>query len=862
MLRGRNPYVDDEAEDKDNAQGNDEEEQGPDEYEKDGFVVSDDDVDTGKGSQSQSPPHQRELDQQLARNPNTNHPSDIVPNRLKRLAHVADKYEAVARAKKKHKTSKEPSRRNEHPPSPPPPSSPPPSSSAVIGLGENKIQSVYQSSGHEWKSESNNSNPEHPPSLLGQWEEILSNTVASLLDRKDDDADSLVEHIEKVLDLILRLLGCRNFSAQLAEIESTAAERKLPWPSNRDIDNKFQGLDTVFRLFPMSETTSIDLIDSMKAKYDNMVYAIAATFLRIPATPQYREAYNRIERKFTQSLEIIQRAWHVRCTLLEVHGALNPQYRPFGNAAYTLQLRIVSLTGSDLSKAMALMFDYCSARGYCRDGTNVLAPVLVAGKRINAYKRVGTIAEMLNIAMTHSVAINEALSANNGIMENVAKRLESTASTAFPPVQRNSRYIAYKNCFYDAYRDEVYSHEDATARSLHAGRYFDVDLDPEIVDAFGGDFETGNWMDFPHTAHFDSISHTQWRDPNLDAKVAIERYGYDVKAIPPECVVENAELMIRWHYAFLGRALFPNCSRDKWQMAYLLTGAAGTGKGRVLDLFDRYFSGVEKCAITGNPDGDRFALTDLSADTLILIINEMRKDFHVKFPMADWLAIVAGESVQQKSKGVNAKQVPKTQAQTVMFGNEFGFPADGQGELRRRLMWFKYPYTLRDDEKNSELIEDVRKNIPYVAIKVIKAYNALLQFVEAKGAKDIHPLIPPFFRKNIDDWISHADPLTSFLKKSGSVEFGPHLRCPNRSFRDAFFAYLQDNHIQKKPWNLTDDKVKTTLANCGVSITKDSETHEWPRPENVNGQGPSRSRKDIWLIGCDLTTQMEVVDVA
>ena len=131
-------------------------------------------------------------------------------------------------------------------------------------------------------------------------------------------------------------------------------------------------------------------------------------------------------------------------------------------------------------------------------------------------------------------------------------------------------------------------------------------------------------------------------------------------------MVENPETVLRFNWAFLGRTwLYWLNELDNWQKHLTYIGAAASGKSAILNVLKRIYK-AEDVGVAASHMEAMFGLAGLH-DKYVWTISEMTKDF--KLDLADWLAMVVGESVLIRQKYKEA--FPKVwQCGGMSIGNE------------------------------------------------------------------------------------------------------------------------------------------------------------------------------------------------
>lgn len=581
--------------------------------------------------------------------------------------------------------------------------------------------------------------------------------------------------------------------------------------------------------FPREMDTPIDVIHSIGTFY-KMQYLYLFMFLSSTKDVRF-DANKDLQKKMCVVVDRINLLIDTRIAYARLHATFSPAYGPeFSVYSHIMHNELVHADLSDYQAALYYVLNRCHAEGLRRSKDHLFKPRLVSGVFSRAYVKHKSCQEFVNELLEHCAttsAFNK-LTRNSNILPNIVKFLETGSCVALPLLKTDSLWVSATNGCYSLEEDRLFSFENVPD-GVVCGKIFNVDI--MMYEHLRGDFATGTWFDIPNTG-LTEIFNKQWRsssDPNC----------------PPECRVQDVELVKRFNWAMMGRCLYQLGYLDWWHKHYVVIGDPGTGKSIIADSMEAMFQADDVMTLS-NIRELMFGLSGLTNKHL-WIMREMNRN--VNWEEGEWCSVTGGERVEVKKKFVDSYAVTMT-TPGMTFGNEMGFRRKRKTGIPRRLFLGHFNYMLPEEEKQDEIREHVLSQTALNLVKINRAYLALLRHFKQHKVKNFDHVMPQYYKDQRDNYVAEVYPMEGFLNSKyvykGSLE---DVWVPEQALKDQYFKYCADKGIAKPPWEEGDFRM--AFKNHKIVRTNEMANRRYPRnPECYNGF--QEEIRDFFIHGVDV----------
>lgn len=388
------------------------------------------------------------------------------------------------------------------------------------------------------------------------------------------------------------------------------------------------------------------------------------------------------------------------------------------------------------------------------------------GHATRAWEKACTIKEFINYSCRKETNFQEWrwLTEHQGVAEYMHKRLVEGMELEFPELKVNRHLISFRNgifhckeCIFLGYEARVRTMDQQMDDAAHqsdmaatdvlesdvaAMRFFDVDFPVELMDG-------RSFHDFP--------------TPMLDSVLNYQRMPPDVQF---------------WLWAFIGRMFFALHDMDHWQSVVFIKGIAGTGKSTLIDLLRYIFPPDYVGSLSSNIE-QQFGLQNMY-DKLIWVCPEVKENFQLN--LSDLQSMVSGELVVVARKNLSPVTV-QWSSPGFMVGNEIPPWKDVAGALMRRFVMFAFERKVETEDLNPRLQENLRAEIAYIVPKVVCAY---LSACEHTRNQDLWSVLPEYFQKTRDKFLTSISPLADYLANGNEFVNAPNAYVSRDDFWSAF----------------------------------------------------------------------------
>ncbi len=268
-----------------------------------------------------------------------------------------------------------------------------------------------------------------------------------------------------------------------------------------------------------------------------------------------------------------------------------------------------------------------------------------------------------------------------------------------------------------------------------------------------------------------------------------------------------------WLMALLGRCLYDLGSLDNWQIALYLKGRAGTGKSTLLNFLGEIYD-QHDVVVIGNDSQPIFGLQNLTPETFLFIVPEVKSDFGVA--QAVFQSLVSGERLSFARK----HQAPFEgfiYAHGALAGNELPILwVDASGSIRRRLfvVHFAHEPPRSDGTLQQRLVGE---EMPFVLRKLNWCYRQAVMLVGAQNLWQ-SALLSKHLTDQHDQIYRAMNPLRRFLAEGDIRTEDPRYWCPVAAFQRAFKVFCRDSSLGEFRW--TSDFYDAPFRDAGLSIKR------------------------------------------
>lgn len=451
---------------------------------------------------------------------------------------------------------------------------------------------------------------------------------------------------------------------------------------------------------------------------------------------------------------------------------------------------------SPMQKLLLHLLDTAMEKRFRKQGGYCYEPVVVDGRPTHAWRPVCEIKTFVHESIQKELAWEQWCNATAS-MKNIPAAIDYLTCCKdyqFPELIKQRGVYSFRNGVYLC-REDVFKPATEVPDTVVACKFFDCDMDPEVIEA--------TWVDIP-TPYFDSIMNYQG-------------FEADVK---------------RWMYIMMGRLLYAlGASLDGWQVIPFMKGQAGSGKSTILlKVAKNFFESVDVGVLSNNIE--RTFGIGAFHDKCLFVAPEIKNDLRIE--QAEFQSIVSGEDLQINVKHQKAFATCWT-VPGLLAGNEVPGWADNAGSIQRRIVLFDFVRTVLNGDM--KLGEKLDVEAPLILIKCNRAYQ---EMARQHGQKNIWTVLPSYFRGTRDEMAQAVNSVEAFLA-STDVKMDSEVYCPFDEFKAALKTF--ETHNGYRPTKYTWDFFRGPLSKNGV--VRQKERREY--------RGRTLTRE--YLIGIDLVDQ-------
>jgi hypothetical protein len=341
---------------------------------------------------------------------------------------------------------------------------------------------------------------------------------------------------------------------------------------------------------------------------------------------------------------------------------------------------------------------------------------------------------------------------------------------------------------------------------------------------------------------------------------------------------------IRWVMIIFGRALAmqaPKYVNDRWDLAAIFHGHAGTGKSLLIDVIKELFSKNSVAVLSAN-GSKGFALECIigkdGTTKDLLVCTEFSNE--VKVGIQNLKSLIVGEPVNVNRKH-KTEVTTRGQIPLILACNAIPDMENQEGQMERRLLIFDFKRRVK--KVNTALLESIKGELHKLLLKFTANYHwAIRELGTTPPLRS--PLLPQRFRNNVRD-LRKKNPLDSFLRaprvtKDPGNYFRPPVdfenveeyrlpelvRGPKRYMRasDLFGLYRKwgcdarrGDAVKKKVKHFdptTDDNLIRTTFN-GFNLRRVRKKMLWF--DDLGQVATQTKRPEVWVLGIGFKTYQD-----
>jgi hypothetical protein len=574
----------------------------------------------------------------------------------------------------------------------------------------------------------------------------------------------------------------------------------------------------------------------------------------------------------------------------------HPELAPFvtDSIGYFSNIDLKDHKLTPFQAAEFMILRYCEERLYRRYSTTIFKPYIVSKKYTHFYCPDMSVQALINMIRGSS---RDSAWLVIGTTGGQIKHLEDSISkidNANLPLLRSSRYqFSYRNGIYNLKTETFHEYKDANDNTTISCNYFDKDfcieefetvrlspffqndIDPRETDIDeykkirylnanyvrqrsyhdNEDIPILNFSQVKSVKHFEFYKEivkievdknsADWYKLSQDKIPAIHKIfddqwkEYDSKKeISPEereATYTYVEVMKRITFAMIGRLLWPLCSIDRWELHPTIIGMPGTGKSLLEEAIRSFYIPNQVVCLANSMQRDfGLAAFDIDPQPLLWYIGEITESWTID--PADFHRMTTGEALNMRKKHKDAVTEEFT-TPGISFGNSFPKFNHDPKAMARRLFYLRF--TMRIQDMNTQMKQDVLKEVPYFLLFCNHAYLSLVRFMHERQIRSPQHMWHSSFTERQDDYKSEGNLLEEFLSKhSAYLVFGAHdtIYCPEDIFQNEFSQWCQRNGRVYPAW---EEKLYIDpFQKMGLYFdTKKTETFKYPRKLKLRGNG-------------------------
>jgi len=224
----------------------------------------------------------------------------------------------------------------------------------------------------------------------------------------------------------------------------------------------------------------------------------------------------------------------------------------------------------------------------------------------------------------------------------------------------------------------------------------------------------------------------------------------------PDC-----EEIFRMLYALIGRTMFNRGDLENWEIITFIQGMGGSGKSTISKYVLKQFYEISQIAELDNKLEKQFGLGPLAMKKPFITIGD-ELDEHCQLDLTQFLKMVSGETITAAVKGKTPIYL-EWPCHLWFSGNQMPPWEDKGGALSRRIVTIFFKKRVSSNHKDMRLGEKIRREIPNIIQKCVKAY---LDLVNKHGHEEFWNFCPKYFNETKDELQQISNVVMRFMRSS------------------------------------------------------------------------------------------------
>lgn len=434
------------------------------------------------------------------------------------------------------------------------------------------------------------------------------------------------------------------------------------------------------------------------------------------------------------------------------------------------------------------------------------------GQPSHAWKRIKTIDQFVQ-EQTATGELFFLATHSFGLKDRAIADLEKSEYPNFPKLVCNRYFHSFHNGVYDVENHKFYDFDhNKPPRGSTSVKYHECYFDPEWAKEVPDHIRNNN------------------TDEGLKMEVEFINKQFGKHVEPLNRILEVQQITDKFNDQacfkafYLGKPLYPQCKKDKWQVFEVLLGRAGTGKSSIAMILQNYFD-FEDIEILSSNSKEDFGAQGIG-DKLLWMCTELKAKFKAVHP-ADLQSMATGEAVTLNQKFKGNRCFRKWVVPFLFFGNE---PADSwtdnANNMIRRIIYSVFTYPVKNVD--NELPSLLKRCIGAIMAQANMFYRC---WVRRYGHLTAAQSLTPYFIQNLDQIKRKLNPIRSFLFDETRIVRSPMLYVTNDAFWDLLNDYCVRHNIPKV--NKNNQQLGDVFEDAGIIEEPKMSSRNFVRSEYV-----------------------------
>lgn len=220
--------------------------------------------------------------------------------------------------------------------------------------------------------------------------------------------------------------------------------------------------------------------------------------------------------------------------------------------------------------------------------------------------------------------------------------------------------------------------------------------------------------------------------------------------VEPHNRTTDPRLLKRMVYAQLGRLLYTQNELDNYETILMIVGASGTGKSSLMMLLDGGFYDANDVAVMSGSSEGVFGISQLINKRLLVVAECGHIGLHGGRGLSedDLLKLVSGDRSELRVKN-ETPRAELLKPAIFLVGNQVPKWQNSENAMSRRLFYCRFNRKIPNALQDSHLKVRIREELPNLLVKISRAYQWFLRYMEGCGIKHVQEVMPEHVRENI-----------------------------------------------------------------------------------------------------------------